>query len=152
MRRLVTRCWRWSRNTMKSGALCTTNAMTLYTISQTFGSLLYVSLDLNDHHQNLLYTKSLNPRTFFVKACCGWKSITWCIGELIWYSLIKKMVMSSSPWIRVTSVCYVVRMQFLSHPVLCDLLTDEDQKVCDPANDLIFFLWLHIWNVRSTFT
>ena len=30
-------------------------------------------------------------------------------------------------------------MQFLSHPVLCDLLTDEDQKVCDPANDVILF-------------
>lgn len=26
---------------------------------------------LNDHHENLLYTKALNPRTFFVKACCG---------------------------------------------------------------------------------
>jgi hypothetical protein len=30
-------------------------------------------------------------------------------------------------------------MQFLSHPVLCDLLTDEDQKVCDSANDEFFF-------------
>lgn len=34
----------------------------------------------------------------------------------------------------------MVRMQFLSHPVLCDLLTDEDQKVRDPANDVMCFL------------
>jgi len=31
-------------------------------------------------------------------------------------------------------------MQFLSHPVLCDLLTDEDQKVSFVANAISFFM------------